>query len=69
MRVICKLVMVLVLVASCKQAVNKEKPSNIKENKSEIATKEVDKTNMRYFEGGTITIGSEHGLPNEQATF
>ena len=69
MRVICGLMMVLAFATSCKQEVNKEKPSDIKENKSEITTKEVDTTNMVYFDGGTITIGSENGLPNEQATF
>jgi len=63
---------ILLCFLSCKETPKKE---NTKEQVTEkkiaktITPKEVDTSNMVHFEGGTISIGSENGAPNELPIF
>lgn len=69
MRVKYIMAILLVVVISCKEGVKKKNPSKEKESENKIEITKVDTSNMVYFEGGTIKIGSENGLPNEQPLF
>lgn len=67
------LVFVCVLSMGCKEIKKTDKIKNIEEKLiievSQKPSKEIDTTNMVYFEGGTIKIGSETGAQNEKPVF
>lgn len=72
MKKACNLFILLVLLSSCnevKKADKAEKPIKVKEIVEKNEPKEVDLSEMVYFEGGTITIGSDTGLANEKPSF
>jgi sulfatase modifying factor 1 len=79
MKIILQLFLILILVLSCKNEPKKQSNTPIEPKVQaqpeapkpivEEAPKEVDTSNMVFFEGGTITFGSDQGLPNEQPLF
>ena len=65
-----------VFVFSCNTSTNKTQEKDeiievekIKPEEIKKQPKDVDTSSMVYFEGGTILIGSENGMPNEQLIF
>ena len=70
MKVIYSIIIAITLLVSCNEA-----PKKIKEVEIQLVEKQlkkpikVDTSNMVYFEGGKINIGSVNGLPNEQPVF
>lgn len=72
MKKACNLLILIVLMSSCKEVkkANKtEKAIEVTEIVEKKEFKEVDISEMVYFEGGTITIGSNTGLANERPAF
>jgi len=63
-------VMFLAFSVSCKQQVNKDlKPDKPKDLEKEVVLKKNETSDMVYFKGGKIMIGSNSGIQNEQPVF
>ncbi len=65
---------ILILLSSCKKAEKEEVPKNKFQIEPTIAIekknpKKADTSNMVYFEGGMINIGSDEGEANERPVF
>ena len=74
MRKVILLITLSVFTISCEEGRNKKKELTIEPpSKPEIIVnkikKEADTSNMIFFNGGTITIGSDKGAPNEGPVF
>jgi sulfatase modifying factor 1 len=79
MKSMLTIVLASILILACKNE-EKKKPNKPVETKEQVKSetpktiieevpKEVDTSNMVFFEGGTMTFGSTEGLPNEQPVF
>ena len=70
MKVIYSILIAITLLVSCNEAPKKNKEVEIQPVEKQLKKPiKVDTSNMVYFEGDKITIGSVNGLPNEQPVF
>lgn len=69
MKLMHVVLLVLMVLSSCKEIKKNSKTELQKNDKVVTITNEVDTSGMVYFEGGKILIGSENGLANEKPVF